>query len=788
MTLCGCTKRLGSCWPGTSINLTTAGIWNHLGEPHGLKLAECHILLAECRYHHRDFLLSLDTFWKALWLFRGLGLEDRTALPYRRIGDIFFFWGNYDKALKAYEWSLSVNRKAGSKEEAVRDQLYIAGIYRQWGLFTKSSELLQTAQQEAEELRSGVPTAGLLIADVLAAMGDACIAEEDPQGALAHYRKAYDLIRDPEDAGRLQLLLHSIGRAYQASENYLQAEKCYSESMRITGYLHKSVEKGLLKIDLGKLYRMTGDCEKAFSLLRSTGFEREINAYEAEAYDNLGNLLLEEEDYTPAVFYLTESVRIKEKLRLTASGKTRRDYLESQLHTYESLVTAHIRRGKPKEAFDTSELARAKFLTEQISVRSDGNQTRFEGIHFFQNRLSHKCAVLSYANIRTGRLVFMEADKNGVNTLEVNIADYLREVPLRFPRAAEDGQGDRRGLTFDVSKEKSHEESFESIISYYRYLLTRPSGSRTEQDAREYLGKWLCLLLIPSVEQMDEEELIIIPDGILAYLPFETLIMPDGRYLVERFRIRYIPSLTVLNLLSNRSYEKDRKPFLGFGGAVYSEGSYHRDMSVVTEPEPIQSQEALYGLQTEIFQALHEKRSLRNAYQSLGFTGWGNLPGTLAEILSIAKIIPGSEIHTGLQATEETVKSLSDSGRLARYRVLHFATHGLVVPEIPELSALVLSLLTDGQNGEDGYLSMQEIAELDIRADFVNLSACETGLGRIYGGEGVVGLTQSFLVAGANGLSVSLWQVADESTMEFMVGLYRLVYEKGLPFDRAVIE
>jgi CHAT domain-containing protein len=71
-------------------------------------------------------------------------------------------------------------------------------------------------------------------------------------------------------------------------------------------------------------------------------------------------------------------------------------------------------------------------------------------------------------------------------------------------------------------------------------------------------------------------------------------------------------------------------------------------------------------------------------------------------------------------------------------------------------------------------LSINEVVDLDIKADFVSLSACQTGLGKLYSGEGVVGLTQAFLIAGANGLSVSLWSVADESTAQFMVALYKL--------------
>jgi CHAT domain-containing protein len=131
---------------------------------------------------------------------------------------------------------------------------------------------------------------------------------------------------------------------------------------------------------------------------------------------------------------------------------------------------------------------------------------------------------------------------------------------------------------------------------------------------------------------------------------------------------------------------------------------------------------------------------------------------------------------------------MSQSGELAKYKVLHFATHGLVCQEMPELSALVLSQFKEEKDGEDGYLRMGEIAQLKLKADFVNLSACETGLGRIYNGEGVVGLTQAFLLAGANGLSVSLWQVADESTAKFMVELYKTAQTNGGNYAEAMTQ
>jgi CHAT domain-containing protein len=219
---------------------------------------------------------------------------------------------------------------------------------------------------------------------------------------------------------------------------------------------------------------------------------------------------------------------------------------------------------------------------------------------------------------------------------------------------------------------------------------------------------------------------------------------------------------------------------LALGGAVYDEINYGAEM--------VTNSKELDFIKKKTFLAMANERSVGGAYASLGVESLSNLPGTLDEINAIRKIVTNSETISGKEVTEARVKSMSDSGELSQYKVLHFATHGMTVPAFPELSAIVLSQFKEGQGSEDGYLRMGEIAKLKLNADFVNLSACETGLGKIYGGEGIVGLTQSFLLAGAKGISASLWNVSDRSTAVFMVGVYQLVEQKGMSYSRAINE
>ena len=158
--------------------------------------------------------------------------------------------------------------------------------------------------------------------------------------------------------------------------------------------------------------------------------------------------------------------------------------------------------------------------------------------------------------------------------------------------------------------------------------------------------------------------------------------------------------------------------------------------------------------------------------------GFSRLPAAQWEAEAILRLVPAEKrlAAIGLAASRELVTA----GGLRGYRILHFATHGLLHPRHSELSGLVLSLVGEDGGARDGFLRAHEIAALDLPAELVVLSACRTALGEKLRAEGLVGLTRSFLNAGASRVVVSLWKVDDEATAELMTRFYRGMLEQGL--------
>lgn len=132
-----------------------------------------------------------------------------------------------------------------------------------------------------------------------------------------------------------------------------------------------------------------------------------------------------------------------------------------------------------------------------------------------------------------------------------------------------------------------------------------------------------------------------------------------------------------------------------------------------------------------------------------------------------------------LSARDARQKSIETS-QLKQYQVIHFATHGILNTEYPELSGVVFSLVDEKGNPINGFLRLHEIFNLELNANLVVISACETGLGKEIKGEGLVGLTRGFMYAGSPRILVSLWKVSDAATSEMMQRFYRLLWEEKL--------
>jgi CHAT domain-containing protein/tetratricopeptide (TPR) repeat protein len=686
---------------------------------------------------------ALQAYEKALAVYRDYKLESEIPTTLNNIGNIYFAWARFDKALAYYEEALALSRKQGNAAGTATRLGSICNLYLETGRYGD-------ALKHCEEALSLVRAAGRNddAADALNRIGLIHIKQGDQNKALTRFDEALAITKT---TGNLQIRSASLsnrGQIHFFRKEYDRAQARFEEALAISRKLRND--------------------EGAANMLY-----------------NIGRVQYENGDYAGADRSFQEAVQLKEQQRRTAPGALRRDYTARQIATYQYLASADIRQQQYSDAVKSIEHGRAKYLAEQIAGGEDGVVVR-DG-DAVRRELPEDAAVILYANTNQRHKVIMAITRGGLLGREVANLDLYDAKWSRFSDEASAGLSGARGVRLVEREQKAGPVvdlkpscSCDAVINYYRTLLIasgqaargaaiRPRREQADDEIRT-LARLLYRIFVKPVEGAiaGKKKLMIVTDGALGFLPFETLIDDSGKFLIETHEITYIQSLAVLDLLRTRVYEEKRKPLIAFGGALYD------------AREPKTAKGAGSGAPPPA------DGSVRGRYAEIGLGAWADLPYTLTEVQSLAAIVPGSDVYRGEQVSESTVKDLNRRGDLARYKVIHFATHGMVVPAYPELSALVLSQRPT--QGEDGYLRMEEIAKLRLRADFVNLSACDTGLGRLYEGEGVVSLAHAFLIAGANGLSVSLWQVADESTAKFMAGVYELAFTRGWSYARAMAE
>jgi CHAT domain-containing protein len=279
------------------------------------------------------------------------------------------------------------------------------------------------------------------------------------------------------------------------------------------------------------------------------------------------------------------------------------------------------------------------------------------------------------------------------------------------------------------------------------------------------------IVLAPAAQLVADKRLLVVADGALNYVPFEALVTAPGgtayaslNYLVKTNEIVYAPSASVVAAVRQRQRAATGGVLVVADPVFDAADVRARDRVAASKDAPAQRAAMKSALKDVTGSKLMTLRLAR-------------LVGTRAEAERIADFAraggPGADVWLDFDASEANVRRR----RLDGYRVLHFATHGLLDSERPQFTGLALTLVGDTE--ADGFLRVEEVFNLRLGSPLVVLSACETGLGREKRGEGVIGLTRAFMYAGAPTVGVSLWAVADKSTAELMPEFYKRLLAAG---------
>jgi CHAT domain-containing protein len=363
-------------------------------------------------------------------------------------------------------------------------------------------------------------------------------------------------------------------------------------------------------------------------------------------------------------------------------------------------------------------------LLDQLGEQLDAARLKYES---FQNALLASHPELNAQRGRTPTLT-IESLKNLPWDKQTAYLEYVvtNEQVLMFVLTRKDENSEPELKVYPVGIKS--EELARKVRGFHKMMADR--SPVFANSARELYD----LLIRPAAQQLSGIGTIcIVPDSYLWNVPFQALLSEDGRYLLEEHALDYAPSLTVLKEMSRQergNSDHTRQSLLAFGNPVIGKEKASgqqdgNDLCPLPEAE------------TEVT--------------------------TLAQIYSSA----GGKAFTGREATEKSFKTLASS-----YQIIHLATHGILDNRRPLYSYLLITK-TEGDVENDGLLEAREIMDMKLNADLAVLSACDTARGRVGAGEGVIGMSWAFFVAGVRTTVVSQWQVNSVSTSQLMLNFHQ---------------
>jgi CHAT domain-containing protein/Flp pilus assembly protein TadD len=713
-----------------------------------------------------------EHYQQALAIFREVGYREGEANSLKSLGDVCYSLGELQAALTNYRQSLAAIRAMADRRLEPYALKGVGAVYERLGEQAKSRAFYDRAlslQRKGGDRREAAYTLNSL------ALFD--IGARRWPAARGRLREALRLNRDAADPSGESLTLYNFARVERGRGNLAEARARAEASLKLVESLRTKVASKDLRASyfasIHQRYEFYIDLLMTMHRAQpGAGFD--ARALEASERARARSLLETLSEVRGGIHQSVEPSLLERErqLQLSLNDKAERQML------------LHGQRNKEAAA----ELAKE---IEQVAAEYDSVRAQI------------RVANPRYAALTQPRPLSLDEIQQQVIDEDTLLLEY--------------SLGEERSYVWAVTRGglESHELPGRARIegtadSLYKLLVAhQPIAGESREQRRARLASadeqyWeqaralAAIVLDPVAGRLGGKRLLVVSDGALQYVPFEALpdpsapaaaagIQPDApggihaaNPLVLRHEIVNQPSASALALLRGetaRRGQTNRRPV-----AVLADPVFERDDPRVKLP----------GRATASHDDVEPPRAgeADGALRDAGVLSEGGrmvrLLASREEADSIIAAAASSESlkAVGFNASRETATNPD----LARYRIVHFATHGLLNNDHPELSGIVLSLVDESGRPIDGFLPLHDIYNLDLPVDLVVLSACSTALGKEVRGEGIIGLSRGFMYAGAASVMASLWKVDDEATAEMMGHFYRNILQNDLPPGAALRE
>lgn len=683
------------------------------------------------------------------------------AKAYRQASNLARRSGQLQKAIAYGNKGLELGEKAAGPGLQAEATLQLAHALRLVGQQAKSKETLQKGIEIAKQVPPG-PFKEALEANLYRELGVVFMREGDAQKAVEYI--SYSLQAQEarlsffENRARgvnpqvianskhfIVAALERLGRAYQRAGNVEEAIKSFERGINIikeSGL--KSPSESDLYQGLGQLYlnqkdypRALENLQKALELAERAGQVPPIQ----RASSQIADVFLRTQRPSEAIPYYKKAIDNIESTRsLLESEEFRTSFFEDKGQIYGGMILAQVAAGNVEEAFNYNErarsrafldilgnrvqLARGALLAEERSLQTQISAIQAKLAEEQENEAQRRAlrkeleaAQKSYADF-LARVRQENKEQASLMTVEPLTLKQIQELLDPGVSLLEYFVVRGRAVLWVIERDRVN---FVRLSLNRRDLVSKVTSLREsiyqvgEKEKFKQISQELYRVLIePALPHVRGKELLIIPNDVLHYLPYQALLSPQGRYLVQDYPIYYLSSASLMQFTKEKK-RASRETAMVMGNPSLGDQAY----------------------------------DLRFAER---------------EAREIAKIYPKSVLYLRSDATKSKVLSLG-----SKYDILHFAVHGELREDDPLNSGL---LLASDEGQADGRLKVGEIFSLNLKADAVVLSACETGLGKITSGDEIIGLTRAFIYAGTPSVITTLWKVNDRAAYEVMRQFY----------------